>query len=112
MEQLENLKPLSDYGLDNFFLKDLLLIRKPIKFLVLRTNGNDKSIQISAQLTARIETVKAKIFQLEGIPQRSLLVPINLFKNLMFFTFLCLKKSNISRKVKFDSQKCPDCQIW
>ena len=34
----------------------------------------------------------------KGIIQRSLLVPLNLFKNLMFFTFLCLNKSNISQK--------------
>ena len=33
-----------------------------------------------------------------GKHQRSLLVPLNSFKNLMFFTFLCLNKSNISQK--------------
>ena len=37
-----------------------------------------------------------KLFKCKN--QRSLLVPLNLFKNLMFLTFLCLKKSNISRK--------------
>ena len=31
-----------------------------------------------------------------GKRQRSPLVPLNLLKNLMFFTFLCLNKSNIS----------------
>ena len=30
--------------------------------------------------------------------QRSILVPLNLLKNLMYFTFLCLNKSKISQK--------------
>ena len=37
-----------------------------------------------------------EMFHIMGMNQRSLLVPLNLFKNLVFFTFLCLNKSKIS----------------
>ena len=68
-----------------------------------RKNQSSNSVSASEELRCNLEfsdkhLLVTYIKKDEGIGQRSLLVPSNLFKNLKFFTFLCLKKSNISRK--------------
>ena len=38
----------------------------------------------------------------EGLLQRSLLIPLNSFKNMMFLTFLCIDSQKFHKKVKLD----------
>ena len=69
IERIENSQELQEYDLQNFFIKDLLLIRKPISVGVVLP-PDSRTIKISAQFNAKIEIIKTKLFQLEGIPEK------------------------------------------
>ena len=69
IERIENSQQLQECGLQNFFIKDLLLIRRPISVGVVLP-PDSRTIKISAQFNAKIEIIKTKLFQLEGIPEK------------------------------------------
>ena len=61
-------------------------------------NKGDIQLELLQKKWSPANNVGDILKSVRGLLQRYLLVPLNLFKTLMFFTFLCLKKSNFSQK--------------